>query len=73
MRRFRAGHRTAPVTPEAIWVEPGWDSSSFLFDIVGGFCFGRRGVADGLEKPAIVDPVNLRLIDVRSASPRLPK
>jgi hypothetical protein len=46
-----------PVTPEAIWFESRGDSLFLEFGIVGGFGLGGRDVADGFEKPPVVEPV----------------
>ena len=49
---------TAPSLPEAIWDDSRGDSRSVDHGIVAFLCFCGRDVADGLEKPAVIEPVD---------------
>ena len=51
--------------PEANWFESRGDSLFLRAGIVGGFSLGGRDVSNGLEKPAIVEPV------LRSLMPKI--
>ena len=64
---------TAPGLPVAIWFEAHNHSELFDFGIVGGFYLGGRDIADGLEQPPIVepvDPIERGVLDGLHAPPR---
>ena len=44
--------------PEAVWFESGGDLQLLQGCVVGGFGFRRRDVADRLQEPAVVEPVD---------------
>jgi hypothetical protein len=59
--------------PEAGWFESGCHGQLFDHGGIALLGFGRRDVADGLQQPAIVEPIDpdqTRELDVLEASPR---
>jgi hypothetical protein len=50
--------RTAPALPEATWFKLCRHGGAFQHGVVALLGFGRRDVADGLQEPPVVEPVD---------------